>query len=253
MAERGRIDGQTQISPDRSVWFPLERLGNEFASPPSRQEALVSPEHQAFGETGRTYFRNVDGVMRGPFSLTELQSDAVTGALNPNDLLWTEGQSAWNAAGTVAGLSFPSTRRRVGSWVNSHPAVLTSLVLGIVLLIGLPIYVAIASSRARERQAAAEADRVKAAAARLDRDRTELFEQQRFLQQQELAAQSRREQLMLQYAQISEDNSYRSEVRKRLDEVDSQLAGFNRQQAAILAAIEANSRERAKTDDGLLP
>jgi membrane protease subunit (stomatin/prohibitin family) len=53
----------------------------------------------------KMYYVAVNGQQTGPFTMPELQQKALQGQLTSQSLLWTQGMSAWTAAGSVAGLS----------------------------------------------------------------------------------------------------------------------------------------------------
>jgi len=78
----------------------------------------------------------------------------------------------------------------------------------------------------------------------LDKERTELFEQQRGLQQQSLTLDNIHGELTLQYA-TQESVTVRLVTKQRLDDVDRHIAENTRKQTEIAQEIAENRRKVA--------
>jgi hypothetical protein len=67
----------------------------------AQQTGPVSPTTPPPIPGAATYFVAIDGKQTGPFDLQTLASQAATGRLTRETLVWTQGMAQWTAAGQV--------------------------------------------------------------------------------------------------------------------------------------------------------
>lgn len=119
LARRGQLSRLHEVSTEGLTWqkaanFP-ELFAGQFLEGPLTKEApaRVGSVAQNVGEAApaqpsspvqQEWYYMSGGMQRGPVDFGSLQLLSSTGQLEPGEMVWTEGMSAWAPAGMVPGL-----------------------------------------------------------------------------------------------------------------------------------------------------
>ena len=88
-------------------WVTAEDIPELFSSPPPIAIAKPLPEILSTRKSKKSWYVQDSKKNIGPLTFVELQTMAVRGQLNPDDVVWSEGEPRWIRAGDVEALPFP--------------------------------------------------------------------------------------------------------------------------------------------------
>ncbi len=130
LARRGQLSRMHELSADGASWVRAANYPELFtgavAEMPAPREmaqpaATASTEPQYLTlqpQSPKQWFYSSDGVQRGPVEFSNLQLLVGTNQVRPDDLVWSEGMTAWLPVSQILGLGKSASRPADASGSN---------------------------------------------------------------------------------------------------------------------------------------